>query len=52
MSDMTSKKNKAAQSLARLRAKSLTKERRKEIATKAAKARWDKRKKPKGEVEV
>ena len=52
MSGMIFKKNKAAQALAKLRAKSLTKERRKEIATKAAKARWDKRKKPKGSVEV
>jgi hypothetical protein len=36
-------KNKAAQALARLRAKSLTPERRKEIAKKAAKTRWNKK---------
>lgn len=36
------KKNKAAQELARLRAKSLTPERRKEIASKGGKARWEK----------
>jgi hypothetical protein len=41
----TPSKNKAAQELARLRAKSLTPERRKEIARKAIKARWDRDKK-------
>lgn len=35
-------KNKAAQALARLRAKSQTPERRKEIAVKAARVRWEK----------
>lgn len=41
-------KNKAAQELARLRAKSLTPERRKEIGRNAIRARWDKAKKKKG----
>ena len=36
------KKNKGAQELARLRVQKQTKERRQEIAKKAARARWDK----------
>jgi hypothetical protein len=43
-------KNKGAQAMAALRAKSLTPERRAEIAKKAAETRWGKKKKAKGKL--